>query len=1073
MKAVTRERVKASLGNRSKKFGVLFLMAISFFVSIILVLPTKSFAVSDWLTGWDYRTPIIVGTIATTTSNYVAQIILQGTSSTATNFIDFSKTLPSGTDLRVTGSDKITPLPLWIENWNATNNAATVWVKMSQVSSIASTTVYIYYGNASATNTSNGTTTFSTFYDGFENYPAGRTDYNPGEWPNTYINPTYGNAAVFVPQIASTSAWDKNSSTFAHVLKDGDNSYKMYYWGENGSNRGLIGLATSTDGISWTRYSNNPVIGTTTIMGVNEYALRPPIAWKEGSVYHMMFGVGTSSIYRAISHATSSDGYTWTRDSANPVFYDSQGSVRNFEACDSVIKDRGIYYMYYSGWDNREIGVATSTDLVNWNSSSSPVFQSSGINSDPFKNRFCPGVFKYNNAFYLMVPSISSVGPGAPRMDLYVDTKDPYFLSTDRQFVRTMIFPKADGSDGLNLDTPQVLTDDVTRMATTTGSIYLYYATQSIKAIADATTRWSTSLLITPPGVIDSLVSPVSSATVPPNQIWQGEGPGRIAFVSSDTYLNSKAMSITSTSTVSGYGFTGANTYPVPVTSGTLEYWIKRSSSSPAAAFNMYLYGTGQSSYASALGMGTNGRFNISSGYGSSKDTGILYQANVWYRVSVGFVGSTTAPTQARFSFSIYNSSSTLLYASSTPTNGSFDNLAKIRPIMNIPGSISDTVYIDEIRIRPYSFAEPITTTGSSTVSVFRGYSTIFRNVTNTASSTDYVSYSSIPTNTDSVNLAVTANNGSLDVFIQDWQTSGSYHKEWVASSSVSNTQAIFAVGDLVPNKSYIITRDSATTTTITGTDCSNSICVADYSGTITFTYSGGFSTHTFTVTPDTTSPSSFALSTPVNNANVSNPLTLVWNASTDTESGISKYQLYIDNTLNADNISSTTNSITLSNHLSCGTHTWYVIATDNNSNTTNSDTLTFRVPCPSSSGGTAQSRVNNLLAMGNTTLANQIAQQYNIVIPNQAVAPVTNKTPTFSRYLQLGQTGNDVKQLQIFLNSKGYILANTGPGSKGQETTMFGSLTKKALMKFQKDNKIPSTGYFGPLTKQFINLSR
>jgi peptidoglycan hydrolase-like protein with peptidoglycan-binding domain len=110
---------------------------------------------------------------------------------------------------------------------------------------------------------------------------------------------------------------------------------------------------------------------------------------------------------------------------------------------------------------------------------------------------------------------------------------------------------------------------------------------------------------------------------------------------------------------------------------------------------------------------------------------------------------------------------------------------------------------------------------------------------------------------------------------------------------------------------------------------------------------------------------------------------------------------------------------------------------------------------------------------MGNTTLANQVAQQYNIVIPNQVVTPMTNIIPTFSRYLQLGQIGNDVKQLQIFLNSKGYIISSTGPGSKGNETTMFGSLTKKALMKFQKDNKIPSTGYFGPMTRKFVNEGR
>jgi peptidoglycan hydrolase-like protein with peptidoglycan-binding domain len=117
-----------------------------------------------------------------------------------------------------------------------------------------------------------------------------------------------------------------------------------------------------------------------------------------------------------------------------------------------------------------------------------------------------------------------------------------------------------------------------------------------------------------------------------------------------------------------------------------------------------------------------------------------------------------------------------------------------------------------------------------------------------------------------------------------------------------------------------------------------------------------------------------------------------------------------------------------------------------------------------SSSGGSAQSRVNNLLAMGNTTLANQIAQQYNIAIPNTKTTP---NTSIFMRSLQLGMTGNDVKQLQIFLNSKGYTVSYTGPGSPGNETTTFGTKTKLALIKYQKANNItPAIGYFGQVTR-------
>lgn len=79
--------------------------------------------------------------------------------------------------------------------------------------------------------------------------------------------------------------------------------------------------------------------------------------------------------------------------------------------------------------------------------------------------------------------------------------------------------------------------------------------------------------------------------------------------------------------------------------------------------------------------------------------------------------------------------------------------------------------------------------------------------------------------------------------------------------------------------------------------------------------------------------------------------------------------------------------------------------------------------------------------------------------------------TGNFTRDLQLGTTGNDVKSFQQFLNSHGYPVTNSGPGSSGEETTKFGSLTRAALIKFQKANDItPAAGYFGPKTRALVN---
>lgn len=94
--------------------------------------------------------------------------------------------------------------------------------------------------------------------------------------------------------------------------------------------------------------------------------------------------------------------------------------------------------------------------------------------------------------------------------------------------------------------------------------------------------------------------------------------------------------------------------------------------------------------------------------------------------------------------------------------------------------------------------------------------------------------------------------------------------------------------------------------------------------------------------------------------------------------------------------------------------------------------------------------------------------QQIGLLIRPNLPLPAEYK---FTRDLALGSTGPDVKILQHYLNTHGAPVAQSGPGSLGNETTYFGSLTKFALARFQHDHNInPAVGYFGPLTRKFIN---
>jgi hypothetical protein len=76
----------------------------------------------------------------------------------------------------------------------------------------------------------------------------------------------------------------------------------------------------------------------------------------------------------------------------------------------------------------------------------------------------------------------------------------------------------------------------------------------------------------------------------------------------------------------------------------------------------------------------------------------------------------------------------------------------------------------------------------------------------------------------------------------------------------------------------------------------------------------------------------------------------------------------------------------------------------------------------------------------------------------------------SFTRDLTIGSTGADVTALQVYLNTHGYVLASSGPGSPGNETAKFGALTRAALARFQKANGItPPAGYFGPKTRAYV----
>ena len=90
--------------------------------------------------------------------------------------------------------------------------------------------------------------------------------------------------------------------------------------------------------------------------------------------------------------------------------------------------------------------------------------------------------------------------------------------------------------------------------------------------------------------------------------------------------------------------------------------------------------------------------------------------------------------------------------------------------------------------------------------------------------------------------------------------------------------------------------------------------------------------------------------------------------------------------------------------------------------------------------------------------------------------APPTGVSAVFTTGLSKGSTNSNVKGLQQLLNlDPDTMIASTGVGSPGNETEYFGSLTEKAIQKFQLKHGVvqsaqdPGYGYLGPKTRAKI----
>lgn len=150
------------------------------------------------------------------------------------------------------------------------------------------------------------------------------------------------------------------------------NTYSMYYSGADQNGRISIGLATSSDGIIWQKYAQNPVLVPGAVNAWDSHNVAYPRVIFDGAVYRMWF-TGGDATYAGAGYATSPDGIHWTKSPANPVL--TRGTSGNWD--DNGVGPAGVaqrdtlYYMLYAGSSvqsgpNVGIGLAVSSDGMNW-----------------------------------------------------------------------------------------------------------------------------------------------------------------------------------------------------------------------------------------------------------------------------------------------------------------------------------------------------------------------------------------------------------------------------------------------------------------------------------------------------------------------------------------------------------------------------------------------------------------------------------------------------------------------------------------------------------------------------------
>ena len=248
-------------------------------------------------------------------------------------------------------------------------------------------------------------------------YDPNPGNISTGEFPAEIVNFQPYEYNPLFKGTADLTTWDEQIRERGFILKE-DNNYYMWYTGytkKTGKQMKHLGLATSPDGLKWTRYPENPIYKANWVEDVfvwkseeiyymfaeskddiarllvskdrihwedkgaldirlkngSPISIGPygtPTVWKEGDTWYLFYERNDADVWLA----TSKDLKIWTNVQDEPVLNSGPEAYDQFAvAFNQVIKYKGLYYAYYHAsafkdWREWTTNVAVSKDLIHW-----------------------------------------------------------------------------------------------------------------------------------------------------------------------------------------------------------------------------------------------------------------------------------------------------------------------------------------------------------------------------------------------------------------------------------------------------------------------------------------------------------------------------------------------------------------------------------------------------------------------------------------------------------------------------------------------------------------------------------